>query len=127
MSEVTAFLAHQSLAVQTALYLAALLFLLCAGGIALTLVVGALDRIGEAITSDPDWQPRGEISKQEILLLIGVLIYGQLLLSFEPSIRAFASVVGNPLVTSLMMAPIAGALLYGMRATEEPGSSRAPS
>jgi len=119
MSEVSALLAHQSFAVQTALYFGALLFLLCVGGMALTLVVSALDRLGEAITSDPDWQTRGEVSKEETLLLIGVLIYSQLLLSLEPPIRAFASVVGSPLVTSLMMAPIAGALLYGMRTARQ--------
>lgn len=119
MSEAAAFLAHQSLALQTALYLGALVFLLCAGGIALTLLVGGLDRIGEAITADPDWQPRGEITKQEMLLLVGVLIYAQLLLSFEPAIRAFASVVGAPLVTSLMIAPIAGVFLYGGRNTRQ--------
>lgn len=119
MSEVAAFLAHQPIALQTALYLGALVFLLCAGGIALTLLINALDRLGEAITSDPDWQTRGEISKQETLLLVGVLIYAQLLLSFEPPIRSFATVLGNPLVTSLLIAPIAGALLYSMRATRE--------
>jgi hypothetical protein len=112
MSEVTAFLAHQPLVIQTALYAGALLFLLGAGGTGLMLIVGALDRIGAALTSDPDWQPRGETSKQETLLLIGVLIYAQLLITFEPPLRAFASVAGNPLVTSLMLAPIAGALLY---------------
>lgn len=115
MSEVSALLAHQPFVIQTALYLGALLFLLCVGGMALTLVMSGLDRIGEAITSNPDWQTGGESSKEETLLLIGVLIYGQLLISLEPPIRALANVVGSPLVTSLMMAPIAGALLYGMR------------
>jgi hypothetical protein len=119
MSEAAAFLAHQPIVLQTALYLGALVFLLCAGGTALTLLMGGLDRIGEAITSDPDWQPRGEISKQEMLLLVGVLIYAQVLLSFEPPIRAFASMVGDPLVTSLMMAPIAGAFLYAGRNTRQ--------
>jgi len=112
MSEVTAFLAHQPFVIQSALYVGALLFLLGAGGMGLLLVVNALDQLGEALTTNPDWQTHGETSKQETLLLIGVLIYAQLLLSFEPPLRAFASVVGSPLVTSLMIAPIAGALLY---------------
>jgi hypothetical protein len=115
MSEVTAFLAHQSFAVQTALYLAALAFLLGFGGMALILVVDTLDQLGEKLTSNPDWQPPGETSKEETLLLIGVLMYSQVLLTFEPPIRAFASIVGTPLATILILAPIAGALLHGMR------------
>lgn len=112
MSEVVALVAHQPIVIQTALYAAALLFLLGVGGTALVLIVGALDRVGEALTSDADWQTQGETSKQETLLLIGVLIYAQLLLTCEPPLRALASVAGSPLVTSLMMAPIAGALLF---------------
>jgi len=117
MPEVTAFLVAQPSIIQAALYVAALLFLLCVGGLVLRLVVNALDRMGEMISSNPDWEPPGESSKEETLLLVSVLIYGQLLLSIEPPLRAFASVAGNALFASLLLAPIAGAVLYGMRFT----------
>ena len=126
MSEVTTFLATQPAIIQAALYVAFLLFLLGVGGIVLRLVVHALDRTGELISSNPDWEPPGETSKEETLLLVSVLIYGQLLLSIEPPLRAFASVAGNALFASLLLAPIAGAVLYGMRATrrdDEVGSA----
>jgi hypothetical protein len=119
MSEVTAFVTHQSIIGKAALYAGFLLFLLFAGGVALTLLVRALDRIGEAITLDRDWQTHGSISKEETLLLISVLLYAKLLLSIEPPLRAFASVMGDGLLASLVLAPIAGAVLYGMRATRQ--------
>jgi hypothetical protein len=114
MSEVTAFLATQPAIAQAALYIGSLVLLLCVGGIALTLVVRALDRLGQVMTSSADWQTPGDTSKEEVLLLISVLIYAKLLLSIEPPLRAFASVVGNALFASLILAPIAGAVLYGM-------------
>lgn len=117
MSQVTAFVSHQSIVGKAALYAGVLLFLLFAGGVALTLLVRALDRIGEAIMLDRDWQPRGGISKEETLLLISVLLYAKLLLSLEPPLRTFANVMGNGLFASLVLAPIAGAVLYGMRTT----------
>ncbi len=118
MSVATAFLAAQPALIQAALYVGILFFLLGVGGLVLRLVVRALDQIGEVMTSNPEWQTQGEISKEETLMLISVLIYGEVLLSIEPPLRAFASVTGNALFASLILAPIAGAVLHGIHAAQ---------
>lgn len=104
MSEVVVLIAEQSLAVRSALYLASLLFLLIAGGFAMSLVVGALDALGGAVTDKLS-------SKQEVLQLFAMAIYTALLIGMEPSIRALASNVGDVLVTSLIVAPLVGVTL----------------
>lgn len=98
MSEVLVFIAEQSLVVRSALYLTALLFLLVAGGVALSRFIGALEAAFDELRS-----------KQDVLQLCAIAVYTALLISMEPSIRALASGVGNVLVTSLIVAPLVGA------------------
>lgn len=123
MSEVAVFLVALPAAARAVLYVTSILLLLCIGGVALTLVVRALDRVGEAITADRDWQTAGGISKEETLLLISILIYAELLLSVEPPLRALAGAVGNVPFAALVLAPIAGAVIYDIRATARAGRS----
>jgi hypothetical protein len=112
MSDVVVLIAEQSLVVRSALYLASLLFLLVAGGFALSLVVGALDAVGGAVTEKHDWQVFGGLSsKQDVLQLFAMAVYSALLITMEPSIRALASSVGDALVTSLIVAPLVGVTL----------------
>jgi hypothetical protein len=94
------FIAEQSLFVRSALYLSSLLFLLIAGGLAVSRFIGALEAAFEELRT-----------KQDILQLVAIAIYTGLLITMEPSIRALASGVGNVLVTSLIVAPLVGVTL----------------
>jgi len=128
MSEIVSFLAEQSVAVRTALYIVSLLFLLFVGGLALSLVIAALDSMGRAMTDDPDWQISGGLSsKEDLLHAFAVVIYGGLLVSVEPPIRALEGVLGNVLVTSLMFAPIAGLIVLNPRKPSSSEREREPS
>jgi len=116
MSEVVVFLASQPLFIRAAVYVASLVCLSAGGGLALSLVIAALDAAGGALTANRDWDVVSRLStKEDTLQLFAVAAYSALLLSVEPSVRALASSVGSALVASLILAPIAGLIMLGMR------------
>lgn len=118
MPEVAVFLSAQPIVARTALYLASLAFLAFAGGWMLLRFVRLLDATFGAVASNRDWQLHGAGSKEDVLQLFAIASYVLLLISFEPSIRAAASVMGQVLVTSLIAAPVAGAALANRAQSE---------
>lgn len=117
MPQVAVLFAHQHIAVQVALYGISLLALALAGALSQARLIGALGAIGEMIATSPTWQALvGTSSKHDALLSLGVLIYAALLLALEPAIRLLSSAFGDVLVTSLMLAPILGAVIHSKRA-----------
>ena len=122
MPDVAVFLLEQSVAVRAALYVASLMFLSCAGGFALACVIDVLDAVGGRVTANRDWQVASQLSSKEDVLQLGaVALYAAFLISIEPPIRALASVAGNALVTTLILAPIAGLVALNLR---KAGTSR---
>jgi hypothetical protein len=117
MPQVAVLFAHQHIAVQVALYGSSLLALALAGALAQALLIQALGATGETLAASPTWQALvGTSSKHDALLSLGVLIYAALLLALEPAIRLLSSAFGDVLVTSLMLAPILGAVIRSKHA-----------
>ena len=116
MSEVVLFLAEQSLVVRTAMYVASLLALSFVGGFTLSFVIEALDKAGAALTAKRDWDVLSALSsKEDVLQLFAVAAYSAILIAAEPAIRSLASAVGSALVTSLVLAPVAGLIVLSSR------------
>lgn len=117
MSDVVLLVLHQSGVVRVALYVASLTVLATVGGVVLSRLIDALDAVGAVVAENRDWQiTNGLSSKDDLLHVFAVAIYSALLMAFEPSLRVLISAVGHALVTTLILAPIAGAMVLRRRA-----------